>query len=68
MLKKYKCNKIVEAEPMTRKEAERLGLVRDAKSSDAEDENGYKVVYSDSYVSWSPKKTFEDGYSILEDS
>ncbi|HUO22329.1 MAG TPA: hypothetical protein VMU59_07420 [Caulobacteraceae bacterium] len=25
----------------------------------------YLVVYDDSYMSWSPKKAFEDGYSAL---
>ena len=25
-------------------------------------ENGYKVVYPDGYVSWSPKKVFEEAY------
>jgi hypothetical protein len=26
---------------------------------------GYYVVYEDGYVSWSPTKAFEDGYSAL---
>ena len=64
MLQEYKSHKIVKAEPMMRKEAERIGLVRDIKPNDIGDEEGYKVVYSDSYISWSPKKTFEDGYSL----
>ena len=27
-------------------------------------ENGYKVVYPDGYVSWSPKEVFEEAYQI----
>jgi len=28
-----------------------------------EDDLGYLVVYADGYVSWSPSKAFEEGYS-----
>ena len=27
---------------------------------------GYYVVYDDGYVSWSPTKAFEDGYTLME--
>jgi hypothetical protein len=27
---------------------------------------GYKVVYEDGYVSWSPKETFEDAYTLTD--
>jgi len=60
-LVEYKCNKEVKAKPMTYHEAGKLGLVRDY-NEDAENQEGYYVVYSDGYESWSPKKTFEDGY------
>lgn len=30
-------------------------------------EGGYYVVYKDGYVSWSPQKAFEEGYTLLED-
>lgn len=46
-MKKYLGVKIVEAEPMY--------------STDKEKE-GYKVVYEDGYVSWSPKEVFEKAY------
>lgn len=29
-------------------------------------EDGYKVVYKDGYVSWSPKEVFEEAYKPLE--
>lgn len=28
---------------------------------------GYYVVYEDGYVSWSPTKAFEDGYTLFKD-
>ena len=28
---------------------------------------GYKVIYKDDYISWSPKKEFEDAYIKLDD-
>lgn len=59
MLIKYKSIKTVEAKPMDRLEAEGLGLVRDLTGVN---EPGYYVKYSDEYSSWSPKKSFEDGY------
>lgn len=31
-------------------------------------EEGYKVVYEDGYVSWSPKEVFERCYRIITDS
>jgi len=29
--------------------------------------DGYKVVYPDGYVSWSPKNVFEEAYRLLND-
>ena len=62
-MKKYKCTKIVEAEPMTRFRAQHIGLVRDVTDTD---EDGYMVKYSDTYSSWSPKSSFEEGYIEIE--
>ena len=61
-VKSYICIKTVKAKPMTRKEAEKLGLVRNPESDTAPDEKGYYVLYKDGYESWSPKDVFEDGY------
>jgi len=30
-----------------------------------EDDLGYFIVYEDGYVSWSPTKAFEEGYSLI---
>lgn len=64
-MKKYQCTKQVLAEPMTRFKAQELGLVRDPVDAD---EDGYKVVYSHDYESWSPKVSFELGYSLMSDA
>jgi hypothetical protein len=60
-LVEYKCIKKVQAKPMDRLTAERLGLVRDVTGVN---EDGYFVKYNEDYSSWTPKKTFEDGYII----
>lgn len=60
-MKNYTCIKKVDAEPMSRLDAELAGLVRDITGKD---EPGYKVVYSDDYTSWSPKESFEKGYVL----
>lgn len=58
--------KKIEAEPMTR------GDYNDFRGWNIPaDENpcdeGYKVKYSDNYVSWSPKKAFDESYSKIGD-
>jgi hypothetical protein len=71
---KYLGVKLIEAEPMTYFEFanEKYGAIR----QDVVDSEGYKVKYSDDYVSFSPKDVFEkayfplkhpDGTKILED-
>lgn len=62
-MKKYIGVKVVEAIEMNRLEAQAQGLIRDIKETD---EKGYKVKYSDSYISWSPKETFDNSYGELE--
>jgi hypothetical protein len=64
-MKKYLGIKVVSAEPMTRGEAGKAGLVRGYSEND-ENCEGYKVVYEDGYESWSPKSTFEKAYRLTE--
>lgn len=53
-MKTYIGCKIIEAEP---------DVERDAHGAAIPDgREGYKVVYPDSYVSWSPKDVFEEAY------
>lgn len=58
----YQCTKQVHAVPMTRFEAQLLGLARDESTIN---EPGYHVVYSHNYEGWLPKASFETGYSLL---
>ena len=59
--------KTVKAVPMSRKEAEEaMNRKVYADSEDREDEHGYLVKYPDGYLSWSPKKVFEESYRVSE--
>ena len=60
MLVKYIGVKIVKATPMTHNDASKKGWTRDGIAT--LDEDGYKVVYPDGYISWSPKSVFEEAY------
>jgi hypothetical protein len=51
-MKAYIGTKVVQAEP------QKKSVVFDGETPD----DGYKVVYEDGYVSWSPKETFERCY------
>jgi hypothetical protein len=64
-MKKYKCHKIVEAEPATKGEVEAIKEKREISKQDTKTEKGYLVKYEDGYISWSPKKAFEDGYTEI---
>ena len=58
---RYVGTKILWAEPMTRGEYNKFRgwqIPADENPDDA----GYKVVYPDAYVSWSPAKAFEEAY------
>lgn len=60
---RYIGTKIVLAEPMKKGEfvwAQADRVPPAIKQTDGPD--GYKVVYEDGYVSWSPKETFERAY------
>ena len=61
-MKKYKCHKVVSAKPMTRHEFNELK----GKPFDPLGGEGYLVEYEDGYQSWSPKKAFEDGYTLIK--
>lgn len=52
-MEKYIGVKLIEAEPQMESESGRLCT---------EEREGYKVIYPDSYVSWSPKDVFEEAY------
>ena len=57
MLKTYIGVKIVQAEPSTCPKPMGKSKVGDP---------GYRVVYEDGYVSWSPKKAFEDANRLTD--
>lgn len=61
-MKTYIGTKIIQAEPMDRRTFHDTIRPFHGWPEDAENEAGYKVMYSDSYVSWSPKDVFEAAY------
>jgi len=65
-MRKYVGVKVVQAEPMT------LGEFYKEKGTPYETikagDPGYKVVYPDGYVSWSPKDVFEKAYMQVGDN
>ena len=65
-MKKYIGVKLVQAEPMEHQfYLNSIGKVSDPL---AEARDGYKVVYPDGYVSWSPKDVFEKAYLQIGDN
>lgn len=61
-MEKYIGTKTIEAEPMTRGDYNKYrGWTMPADENP--DDEGYLVKYSDGYISWSPKKQFEESYS-----
>jgi hypothetical protein len=60
-MKAYIGIKFVDAEPMTVQEYNKQ--IRPLHYS-GESQEGYKVVYEDGYVSWSPKNVFEKAYKL----
>lgn len=62
-MKKYIGVKLIEAEPMTK--GEFADFQQRPTSAEDYDKEGYKVKYSDDYVSWSPKDVFEEAYRPL---
>ena len=69
-MKKYLGVKIVEAEPAWKTYNQIDGTTIYPKSKHPEPwngcEDGYKVVYEDGYVSWSPKENFEKAYRSID--
>ena len=62
-MKQFIGTKIIKAELMTRNEfAQFKGQERES----GEDMAGYKVVYPDGYVSWSPQEVFEEAYRLMD--
>ena len=63
---KYLGVKLIEAEPMTEGQ---FHIFKDGMmpSPDSDGVPGYKVVYPDGYVSWSPKGVFEEAYRRIDD-
>lgn len=62
-MKKYIGIKVIKAEPMTMKEAQKvLGRKIATLKPATVEENGYLVEYKDGYKSWSPKDVFEEAY------
>jgi hypothetical protein len=66
-MKKYLGVKLIEAEPMTREYFNAEKANSDVMDGSQETE-GYKVVYPDGYVSWSPKEVFEKAYLNVGDN
>jgi hypothetical protein len=65
-MSKFKCHKTVDALPMTRGVYNKVRQWQIPQDESPDDE-GYLVVYNigtdDEYVSWSPKKIFDEGYT-----
>ena len=69
LMNMYIGTKMVQAEPATRGEAwarkNKLDEVETARIIGQMPEDGYRVIYSDGYESWSPKEAFEQAYLKL---
>lgn len=62
-MKKYIGTKVIMAEPMTMKKAQKvLGRKIATLKPVTVEENGYLVEYKNGYKSWSPKDVFEEAY------
>ncbi len=57
--------KKVKAEPMTAREFENTHGKK--SNADTLDDEGYRVVYPDDYVSWCPKEQFEEANTHIGD-
>ena len=62
---RYIGTKIIHARPMTRGEYNQYRGWMLPPDEDPDDE-GYLVVYPDSYESWSPKEVFEEAYRLTD--
>lgn len=61
----YIGTKLIEAEPMNK-----YNFYMNVKGIDCKEENeeGYKVIYDDGYISWSPKEVFERAYLKVDEN
>lgn len=62
-MKTYVGTKIIRAEEM-----DECAFLKAEKNEDVlnrETQPGYKVIYPDGYVSWSPKAVFEEAYRLV---
>lgn len=79
-MRKYKCHKIVEADQIIQiSQSENkvwlkgdsmdtsTGVPQDFFARGVPNIGDYFVVYENNYVSWSPKKVFEDGYTQIQE-
>lgn len=57
--------KLIIAEPMS--ECTFLKRFKNQDVTNYENQHGYKVIYPDGYISWSPKQTFETAYREVTD-
>lgn len=71
-MNKYIGFKMIQAEPMTHgqysKEKYGESQLESVFAKENKDTLGYKVVYADGYVSWSPKEVFEKAYMQIADN
>lgn len=65
-MKKYIGTKIIEAKPMNRGEYNNYRGWKIPENENPADE-GYLVKYQDDYISWSPKKQFEEAYRAFDE-
>jgi hypothetical protein len=70
MRQRYLGVKMIEATPMKHGDYAREKYGENKIETDFSKENrytdGYKVVYEDGYVSWSPKEVFEKAYRLID--
>ena len=66
-MKQYIGTKMVQAEPVLKVQGQMYGIGEIVLRHDEDAECGYKVVYPDGYVSWSPKEVFEEAYRETDD-
>jgi len=65
VFKSYIGAKIIKARPMTKDDFARMkGGIPDPNEENAD---GYLVEYPDNYLSWSPKRVFEEAYRLISD-
>lgn len=65
MFKRYKCHKEVQASPLNRGDYNIHKGWTIPADEDPTDE-GYLVIYASGYESWSPRKEFDEGYTIKD--